>query len=210
MKPPKIALLFWTINAALLVLAFVLVQASFSTAQATRTADAEMQPKPVPRVNWESHAREPGPQIGDAQLSPRARPQPPKQPVVETPVIKPEPTDAELMAELQASLNQRYRLQRTITWVAGSDKPGAFVEYKGLKLFLFEGMNLKDLAGKEAGAASDMQVKSILVDYVLVNAPSLRDASRRFDVKLILPAGAAAQFKWSAEATGMKIEPETE
>ncbi|MBK9975121.1 MAG: hypothetical protein IPP14_10150 [Planctomycetes bacterium] len=210
MKPPKIALLFWTINAALLALAFVLVQASFSSARATRIADTEMQPKPAPRVNWESQAREPGLQIGDAQLSPRARPQPPKQPVVEIPVTKPEPTDAELMAELQASLNKRYRLQRTITWVAGGDKPGAFVECKGLRLFLFEGMNLKDLAGKEAGAASDVEVKAIRVDHVLVNAPSLRDASKRFDVKLTLPTDSGASFKWSQETTGMTIVPVNE
>lgn len=207
MKPPKLALLFWIINVIVLALAFVLVQAGFSSAQATRRADAQPQVRPAPRVNWETPARAQTLELAEVPLSPRARPLPPKQAVLEVPVIKPEPTDAELQAELEASLNQRYRLQRTITWVSGSDKPGAFVECKGLKLFLFEGMNLGELKGRESAAAADVQVKAIAIDHVLVNAPSLRDAGKRFDVKLTLPSGPAANFKWSDETSGMTVNP---
>jgi len=202
MKPAHIAIVVWCFNLALLAAAVPLVLGSKSTADMQR-GDVEQQPVPMARVNWQNTAQSNGSEIGEPQLSMRAR----SQPVVEKLEVKidppVDPTDDELRAELQAALNRRYVLQRTITWVVGDEKPGAFVLCAGTKLFVFEGMNLKDLKGVEASARADIDVKAIAVDHVVVNAASTRVPSKRFDVKLEFgKESATAAFRWMGSVKG--------
>lgn len=183
MKPAQVVIAIWTLNIALLVTAALLLGAGKSQADRQYAASRATE-TPAARVAWNASAASADYRLPESCLSPRARPASPE---VEKPVVVevvPEPTDEELLAELQLTLNRRYALQRTVTWVDGNDSPGAFLLCGRTRLFVFEGMNLDDLKGAESAARGDVQVKSIAADHVVVNAPSLRKPDRRFDVRL--------------------------
>lgn len=203
MKPAHAAIAVWCLNLGLLAVAVPVLLHDQSRANAQR-AQAVEQPQPVARVRWQNTAEAAGLDLGDAQLSMRARPKP--EPVEEKGgvVTLTEPTDDELRAELQAAINRRYQLQRTVTWVEDGERPGAFLLCGSIKLFVFEGMNLKDLKGAEAAARGDVDVKTIAVDHVLVNAPSVRKPEKRFDVRLDFGKPAPVAYRWMG---GIEIAP---
>lgn len=207
MKPAHIAMAVWGLNLALMAVAVPLLTGTKSEAD-LQSAAVHQQPAPMPRVRWQNTAPVDAVTIGEPQLSLRARPKIEE----EKPVIKIDPTldltDDELRAELQAALNRRYVLQRTITWIEGADKPGAFLLCGGSKLFVFEGMNFNDFEGAEAVGRADIEVKAIAVDHVMVNAVSATRPDKRFDVRLEFGKTVAAKgFAWMGSVDGgMRIE----
>ncbi|MBE7492709.1 MAG: hypothetical protein HS108_13270 [Planctomycetes bacterium] len=182
MKPARLSPALWLLNAALLAGGALLLW--MIAAEAHRDRQRALPPaQAMSRVHWTAAVANLAPALPEPVLSLRARPAPTK----DAPPVRPaspEPTDEELRAELQAELNHRYALHRTITGVGDGETPGAFVLCAGTRLFVFEGMNLNNLQGREAAGRADVQVLAVGTDHILVNAPSPRRPDKRFDVRL--------------------------
>lgn len=206
MKPGHFVLCLWMLNLALLAAAGFLVSAQKSGAEAD-SATARHAPAAASRIRWDALPVTQAATLPDATLSMRARPAPRPVETGEI-VVETQPSDDELRAELHAALNRRYQLQRTVTWVDDGERPGAFLLCGSIKLFVFEGMNLNDLKGAEAAARGDVDVKSIAVDHVLVNAPSARKPEKRFDVRLEFGKPAPVVYRWMGSVEGgIQIAP---
>lgn len=195
MKPARVVLAICTLNASLVVVAALLLAGAKSQADQDFAA-SHRAPAKAARVTWHATPADSQGLLPEATLSMRARPAPPVEEVSVVVAKADEPTDDELRTELQLALNRRYALQRTVTWVEGNDSPGAFLLCGRTRLFVFEGMNLNDLTGRDAAARADVEVKAIATDHVLVNAPSIRRPDRRFDVRLELSQPPTSTYQW--------------
>ncbi len=144
-----------------------------------------------PRVEWSQTQHTQAAELPVVQTSPIERPRPPvvtdKTEVVE---ITP-PTDAELQAQLQADLNQRFPLVMIAWSQDGSLEASAFISHNRRHLHLWKESSLT-----EAGA--DAIVTAIARDHIMLDAAMPGHEGKRFDVKLTLPEAPALSREWAA------------
>lgn len=183
--------MFWLGNAALLIGVALSLWSANNDATADRAsqyARLRLNQTTAARIDWKSDAERVALNTAGERLSPIERPRPPVPPTPEVQTPAPVPkTDAELKRELERTLRDRFKLMRLMLCNSPDYPDVAMLVAGSVRMQWFEDMNLKtEYANAQSvelrKLALDINVLQISEQGVLLDAPSLEQPEKRFEI----------------------------